>query len=164
MARMESQRSCETLNTYREERMNKYACGTCARNELECTCDKLPQRPRRRDVKTRDVQALEEITEAAQEFQAASNELWWAQNPEEPVSTAGRTEALPIEEAQELHSEAFTRLGRAVHQAKRVLDERARPAPVPELIAAVKEVLRISDREHDAWRKVRELIAAVERT
>lgn len=63
---------------------------------------------------------VEELCKAADRMRDAANDLWLADNPDE-VPALGKRPMSP-EEAQDLHSEAFQGLRRAVYYARRAID------------------------------------------
>jgi hypothetical protein len=59
---------------------------------------------------------MRELIDAASNMRDAANRLWHAHNPED-----GQETPLPVDEAQQQHSDAFLRLERAEYYAEKLL-------------------------------------------
>ena len=62
-------------------------------------------------------EVLAELCRASERMRDTSNELWWAQHPEEDLCREGSP--LDKEQALQEHIEAFTRVGQALYYARR---------------------------------------------
>jgi hypothetical protein len=62
---------------------------------------------------------LTELCRASERMLETANQLWWAQNPEEDLYREGPP--MEEEQAQQEHSEAFMRVGRAIFNGREKL-------------------------------------------
>lgn len=71
-------------------------------------------------MNARGKQDVRELIDDAERMLDAANALWAAHNPEDAAVLG--TVVLPLEDAQEAHSNCFSRLRRSIYYARRAVD------------------------------------------